>query len=76
MNNILEKINSATSSEINELISALLRRYSSLFPDWEIAFLSFPKGNSSDNKEQLNTIIDFLANLRDNWIVPPDKTTR
>ena len=39
MNNILEKINSATSSEINEMIGALLHRYSSLFPDGKLLSL-------------------------------------
>lgn len=63
LEDILQKISSAAPSEINSMTHALLMRYSDLFPDWEIAFLSIPKGDKPN--KQLSEIIEFLVSLRD-----------
>ena len=57
---IFDLIDRLTEREIGEVVDAVLRRYSDLFPDWEIATVSINK--KEDREEQLNNIIRLLEN--------------
>ena len=59
---IFDLIDRLTDREIGEVVDAVLRRYSDLFPDWEIATVSINK--KEDREEQLNNIIRLLVNLK------------
>ena len=59
---IFDLIDCLTDREIGEVVDAVLRRYSDLFPDWEIATVSINK--KEDREEQLNNIIRLLENLK------------
>ncbi|MBE6944335.1 MAG: hypothetical protein E7453_08840 [Ruminococcaceae bacterium] len=59
---LTEKIAQASASEIEELLNAVLQRYSVLFPDWEISTISIQK--SADRNEQLDRMITMLQNMK------------
>ena len=39
---ILARIEQADDLEISQIIQAVIRRYKTVFPDWEVIFLSLP----------------------------------
>lgn len=44
------------------LLRAVIKRYSELFPDWEISFVTVPK--TDDRNEQLDRVIRFIENMK------------
>ena len=42
LQDILLQIEQADDTEISEIIQAVIRRYKTVFPDWEVVFLSLP----------------------------------
>ena len=60
---LLERIKTVKSEEINDLVTAVLARYRELFPDWDINIISIER---KDNKnEQLDAIIAMIEKLKD-----------
>ena len=60
---LLERIKTVKSEEINDLVTAVLARYRELFPDWDINIISIER---KDNKnEQLDSIIAMIEKLKD-----------
>lgn len=59
---ILQKIEHANDLEINEVIQAVIRRYKSIYPDWEVIFLSLPL-QSEKRALLLEQTIDQLKKL-------------
>ena len=51
LDDILNQIGQADDLEINEIIQAVIHRYNTVFPDWEVIFLSLPL--QSKEREQL-----------------------
>jgi len=41
--------------EINEIMNAIRRRHRSLYPDWEVLYLSFSKHDPAENNNCLIT---------------------
>lgn len=62
MCNLIGEIAHANASEIEELLKAVLQRYSVLFPDWEVSTISLQK--SSDRNEQLDWMIEMLQRMK------------
>ena len=62
MIDIVEKIAFAKSTEIDELLNAVLDRYAELFPDWEVSTISLER--SIDRNEQIDKMIAFLQKLK------------
>lgn len=60
---LLERIKTAKSEEINDLVTAVLARYRELFPDWDISIVSIEK--NGDRNEQLDSIITLIEKLKD-----------
>ena len=64
MRRVLKMINKLDADQITEAVEAVRRRYSELFPDWEIMWFSMEK--SKDPKVQVdNTIALLKSTLRD-----------
>lgn len=62
MKMLLSKIEYADDQEIAQMTQAIIRRYSRVFPDWEIMFLSMPK---FDQAERVRTAEYLLASIRE-----------
>lgn len=60
---LLERIKTAESEKINDLVTAVLARYRELFPDWDISIVSIEK--NGDRNEQLDSIITLIEKLKD-----------
>lgn len=59
---LIGEIAHANKSEIEELLKAVLKRYSALFPGWEVSTISLQK--SSDRNEQLDWMIEMLQRMK------------
>ena len=59
---LLLRIEYAEHEEIDPIIDALQRRYSRLFPDWEVVFLSMPTGDPEKRRKQAQLTIEFIQN--------------
>lgn len=60
MNYVLHRIRKADDTEIQEIISAIIQRYGTKYPDWEVVFLSLPKHDPSYRSETLLSFIEFM----------------
>ena len=59
---ILDQIEQADDDQINMIIEAIINRYASYYPDWEILFLSLHK-DSALRKQDLENAFNMLNNL-------------
>ena len=64
MDELLTRIAQVKDSEIGEVLTAVLRRYSELFPEWEVSTLSLHK--TEDRNAQLDRMIQMLTQLKTN----------
>lgn len=62
LDDVLTKIAQANDLEISEIIQAVIRRYSRVFPDWEVVFLSLPL-QPDERKKLLEQTIAQLRKL-------------
>lgn len=62
MYNLMESISQANATEIEDIMKAVLQRYSALYPDWEISTISIRK--ESDRNEQLDSMIHTLQSMK------------
>ncbi len=62
MVDLVGEIARADEVEIEKLLKAVLRRYTVLFPDWELSAIFLQK-NSNRNK-QLDQIIELLQKMK------------
>lgn len=62
MLDLTKEIAQADGVEIEKLLKAVLRRYTVLFPDWEVCAVSIQK--SDDRNEQLDRMITMLQNMK------------
>ncbi len=53
----LQYIQQANEEEIQELLQASMKRYKSLYPDWEIYFFSLKANDEAERREQLRQIL-------------------
>ena len=57
-----EEIARADSTQIENLLKAILDRYAVLFPDWEISAVSLPKSPQRD--VQIDRMISVLQGMK------------
>ena len=62
MDQLLEQIADIGENEIGDLLTAVLKRYGELFPEWEICTLSLYKDEERD--EQIDRIIEMLEKMK------------
>lgn len=60
---VLAAIEKADDLQINQIIRAVIRRYSLVFPDWEVFFLSLPK-DPGQRRAQLESMLEHLKEGR------------
>lgn len=60
LNDILKAIEHADDIEINEILNAVTQRYSNVFPEWEVMFLSLPKKDLEERRKILELFVSFL----------------
>jgi len=58
----MKAIKKVNEHEIEEVLQAVLNRYSELFPDWEVSTFSLQK--SRDRNEQLDKNITMLEKMK------------
>ena len=58
---IQKAISRADDFEISQIIQTVIRRYSVVYPDWEVMFLSLPK-EPEERREQLEQMLGTLKN--------------
>lgn len=56
---VLKAIENFDDPQLNEIIQAVIRRYQTLFPDWDVMFLSLSR-NPEERRKQLDLTVDFL----------------
>ena len=56
---VLRKIENATDYEIGDILKAVIRRYKTLFPDWQVIFLSVPM-DEAQREESIRQMLEFL----------------
>lgn len=57
---LLDKIERAEDCEMTEIMKSVIRRYETLFPGWEIMFLSIPKTDEEERKRTIDLLIRYL----------------
>ena len=62
MENIYDEIAKVSAYDINDVLDAVLSRYSELFPGWDICTYSIEKTGSRN--EQIDRTINFLEKLK------------
>ena len=62
MDDIMDKIAQANNAEVEVLMSAVLKRYTELFPNWDISTISVEK--CSDRNQQLDRMIAVLESMK------------
>lgn len=62
MSNLIKQVLNATADEMSDLSFAVKKRYSELFPDWEIIIISIEKNR--DHNEQIDHMIQRLEGIR------------
>ena len=63
MSNLAQQIAQAEADELNDLLIAIVKRYSEVFPDYQLHTISLEKANSKN--EQIDRVIDFLLHMKD-----------
>lgn len=63
LEDVLYRIEYADHMEIDEMINAVQRRYSRIFPDWEVWFLSIHSGSETECRQQVAHTIELLKKM-------------
>ena len=59
LEDVLSRIEQADHQEVEELIHALRRRFSTIHPGWEIWLYILQTGNEAECVRQVKALIDF-----------------
>ena len=59
MKNLQQMIDSADSSELNEIVRCVLHRYDELFADEEVVFLSLPKHHKEERQRIIRAVLQM-----------------
>ncbi len=62
MLDLVKEIAQADGVESEKILNAVQKRYTELYPDWEIVMISIEKG--VDRNEQLDGMITMLQNMK------------
>ena len=61
---LLNHISRADKAHIDAIFNTAYNRFRELNPDWEIIYLSYPKETSTAGRRNLDTLIEFLRNVK------------
>ena len=56
---ILDYILDADSDQLGQIVQAIIDRYDTIAPDWEISFLSYPKNDPAQREQMLRSILQL-----------------
>ena len=56
---LLSAIENASDAQIGDIIKAVIRRYKTLFPQWQVVFLSIPR-DEAQREESIERLLEFL----------------
>ncbi len=59
MQEILNKVQSMTEVELQELMDAIQQRYTEAYPEWEVLYLSLHR-DPALRQEEVKELLDFL----------------
>ena len=62
MTKTIQEISQARDFEIEEMMTALLKRYKEVFPNWEVSVVSIEK--TGDRNKQIDEVIQLLEKLK------------
>lgn len=62
LHKLLAQIHCANDYEISQIISAIVRRYSVVYPDQEVLFLSLPINDIAEREQILTSALELLKN--------------
>lgn len=62
MCSLITSISQVNKNEIEDILKAVLQRYSILYPDWEISTVSIHK--ESDRNDQFDSLIQTLQSMK------------
>jgi len=62
MEDLLTAIAQSDENTIEELLSAVRKRYAELFPDWDLSIISLQK--SADRNDQIDRMTKLLQELK------------
>jgi len=56
----LKWIENADSMVLNDILTAVHKRYKDLFPDWEMVFMSLPKMGAEERSLELDKMVAVI----------------
>ena len=62
MQNLVTEISKVDAATLNELIIAIVRRHTQLFPDWELNIISLPRCGSRD--KMIDNAIELWKSMK------------
>ena len=62
MADVLQEISRAQDEELQEMMTALIKRYEEVFPAWELSVISIEK--TGDRNEQIDRVIELLEKMK------------
>lgn len=65
MEAILERIDAATTSEIDGILHVALERKRELYPEWDIYYVAVPKEEGETRQKTLESILRILKRERE-----------
>ena len=65
MNHILKEIDLADEQELQQIMQAVSRRYRTLYPDWDVLYLSAPLRTPERRKQFHDAVVALLAQFTD-----------
>ena len=57
---IITLISQAGDEDLCEIVKDIIRRYTELFPGWEVTFLSLPRNDPAERQRLLDASFAFL----------------
>ena len=57
---VISAIEQADDKQIQEVFHAVMRRYRTFYPDWDVIYLAVPKNNMQEREESLDWITKLL----------------
>ena len=69
MEKLMKKIEDANTEELSRIVHAVIRRYSVLYPEWEVVFYSLHRDDEQRRKE-ISGLIQMLTRELDEKRTP------
>ena len=60
LEDVLKRITVADDCEINEIMEAIRQRFRTVFPVWDVLYLSCPKNDPLQRQQTLEALTEYL----------------